>query len=68
MIRYEILEAPSVLGLFPKGVEELSQAVLDSGLAERAALPTVNADTVDGMRASDLARPVRAARAAMCVR
>ncbi len=37
MTRYEILEAPSVLGLFPKGVEGLSQALLAAGLAERLA-------------------------------
>ena len=37
MIRYEILEAPSVLGLFPKGVEGLSRVLLDAGLAERLA-------------------------------
>jgi len=37
MTRYEILEAPSVLGLFPRGVERLSQALLDAGLAERLA-------------------------------
>ena len=35
MIRYEILEAPSVLGLFPKGVEGLSKVLLDAGLAEQ---------------------------------
>ena len=35
MNRYEILEAPSVLGLFPKGVERLSRVLLDAGLAER---------------------------------
>ena len=37
MTRYEIIEAPSVLGLFPKGVEGLSQVLLDGGLAERLA-------------------------------
>ena len=35
MTRYEILEAPSVLGLFPKGVEGLSRVLLRAGLAER---------------------------------
>ena len=35
MTRYEIIEAPSVLGLFPKGVEGLSQVLLAAGLAER---------------------------------
>jgi arginase len=30
-----IVEAPSVLGLFPKGVETLSEALLAAGLAER---------------------------------
>ena len=33
--RYEIIEAPSVLGLFPKGVERSPQALLDAGIAER---------------------------------
>ena len=37
MTRYEILEAPSVLGLFPNGVEGLSEVLLDAGLAERLA-------------------------------
>ncbi len=37
MTRYEILEAPSVLGLFPRGVEGLPQVLLDAGLAERLA-------------------------------
>lgn len=32
---YAIIEAPSVLGLFPKGVETLPQALLAAGLAER---------------------------------
>jgi len=32
---YAILEAPSVLGLFPKGVETLPDALLAAGLAER---------------------------------
>jgi arginase len=35
MTRYEIIEAPSVLGLFPKGVEHLPQVLLDAGVAER---------------------------------
>ena len=35
MPRYEIIEAPSVLGLFPKGVERAPQALLDAGLAGR---------------------------------
>jgi len=30
---YAILEAPSVLGLFPRGVERLPEALLDAGLA-----------------------------------
>ena len=30
---YAILEAPSVLGLFPRGVEHLPEALLDAGLA-----------------------------------
>src|SRR5687767_15159661 len=33
-LRYAILEAPSVLGLFPHGVERLPAALLDAGLAE----------------------------------
>ncbi|WP_225764895.1 arginase family protein [Inquilinus sp. Marseille-Q2685] len=33
--RYAIVEAPSVLGLFPKGVERLPEALLRAGLAER---------------------------------
>jgi arginase len=32
---FTIVEAPSVLGLFPKGVETLPDALLDAGLAER---------------------------------
>lgn len=32
--RYAIVEAPSVLGLFPKGVERLPEALLGAGLAE----------------------------------
>jgi arginase len=32
---YAIIEAPSVLGLFPKGVETLPDALLAAGLAER---------------------------------
>jgi arginase len=31
---YAIIEAPSVLGLFPRGVEQLPEALLDAGLAE----------------------------------
>ncbi|MDQ8731111.1 arginase family protein [Bradyrhizobium sp. LHD-71] len=33
--RYAIIEAPSVLGLFPGGVEILSETLLAAGLAER---------------------------------
>lgn len=33
MVGYAILEAPSVLGLFPRGVEHLPGALLDAGLA-----------------------------------
>jgi arginase len=33
--KFAIIEAPSVLGLFPKGVEKLPDALLGSGLAER---------------------------------
>jgi arginase len=32
---YAIIEAPSVLGLFPRGVERLPDALLDAGLADR---------------------------------
>jgi arginase len=35
MTRFAIIEAPSVLGLFPKGVETLPAALLRAGLAER---------------------------------
>ena len=35
MTQYEIIEAPSVLGLFPGGVELLPQALFDAGLAAR---------------------------------
>ena len=35
MGRYAIIEAPSVLGLFPRGVEGLPDALLGAGLAER---------------------------------
>jgi arginase len=31
---YAIIEAPSVLGLFPRGVERLPEALLDAGLAD----------------------------------
>jgi arginase len=31
---YAVIEAPSVLGLFPRGVEQLPRALLDAGLAE----------------------------------
>jgi arginase len=34
MTRYAIIEAPSVLGLFPGGVERLPEALLDAGFAE----------------------------------
>ena len=32
-VDYAIIEAPSVLGLFPRGVEGLPAALLDAGLA-----------------------------------
>lgn len=41
---YAILEAPSVLGLFPRGVEHLPEALLDAGLA--GALGARHAGTV----------------------
>lgn len=34
MVGYAIIEAPSVLGLFPGGVEHLPRALLDAGLAD----------------------------------
>lgn len=34
MVDYAIIEAPSVLGLFPGGVERLPEALLDAGLVE----------------------------------
>jgi arginase len=34
MPRYAVIEAPSVLGLFPRGVERLPDALLDAGLAD----------------------------------
>ncbi len=33
--RFAIIEAPSILGLFPKGVEQLPEALLNAGLADR---------------------------------
>ena len=33
--RFTVIEAPSVLGLFPKGVEKLSDVLLSKGLGER---------------------------------
>ena len=44
MGRYAIIEAPSVLGLFPRGVERLPRALLDAGLAD--AVGTRHAGTV----------------------
>ena len=34
MTDFAIVEAPSVLGLFPRGVEELAGALLEAGLGE----------------------------------
>lgn len=34
MAGYAVVEAPSVLGLFPRGVEQLPRALLDAGLAD----------------------------------
>jgi arginase len=34
MVRYAVIEAPSVLGLFPGGVERLPAALLEAGLAD----------------------------------
>jgi arginase len=56
MVRYELIEAPSVLGLFPKGVEHLPQALLDAGLAQRLAAargPRVTPPAYDGRRDAD---------------
>jgi arginase len=33
--RFAIVDAPSVLGLFPRGVERLGESLLDAGLAQR---------------------------------
>jgi arginase len=35
MSRFAVIEAPSILGLFPKGVETLADALLAAGLADR---------------------------------
>jgi arginase len=35
MSRFAVIEAPSILGLFPKGVETLPDALLAAGLADR---------------------------------
>jgi arginase len=40
---YAIIEAPSVLGLFPGGVEHLPRALLDAGLADAVAARHVGA-------------------------
>jgi arginase len=45
MTRFAIIEAPSILGLFPKGVETLPDALLAAGLADR--LDARRADRVD---------------------
>jgi arginase len=45
MPRYAVIEAPSVLGLFPRGVERLPDALLDAGLAD--ALDARRAGRVD---------------------
>jgi arginase len=47
MPTYAVLEAPSVLGLFPGGVEDLPAALLDAGFAE----------TIDARRAGMVAAP-----------
>jgi arginase len=44
---YAIIEAPSVLGLFPRGVEHLPRALLDAGLA----------DAIDARHAGHVASP-----------
>jgi arginase len=48
MSGYAVIEAPSVLGLFPGGVEQLPQALLDAGLAD--ALSARHAGRVDPPR------------------
>jgi arginase len=52
MAGYAVVEAPSVLGLFPGGVEHLPRAVLDAGLA----------DAVGARRAAQVAAPPYDAR------
>jgi arginase len=44
---YAVIEAPSVLGLFPRGVERLPDALFDAGFA----------DTLDARRAGRLEPP-----------
>jgi arginase len=34
MVRYAVIEAPSVLGLYPGGVERLPAALIEAGLAD----------------------------------
>ena len=43
---YAVIEAPSVLGLFPRGVERLPDALLDAGLAGDPALPAALEDVI----------------------
>jgi arginase len=50
-MRYAIIEAPSILGLKPTGVERLPRALLDLGLAER--LDAVIAGRVEPLPYSD---------------
>jgi arginase len=48
MRRYSIIEAPSVLGLWPSGVEQLPQVLLGQGLLER--LGAIHAGRVEPPR------------------
>ena len=41
MSRYAIVEAPTILGLHPEGIDRLSDALLAAGLAEGLAADVV---------------------------
>jgi arginase len=60
MANYAILEAPSVLGLFPGGVERLPTALLDAGLAD--ALSARHAGVVVPLAYDDSRDPVTGLR------
>jgi hypothetical protein len=73
---FAIVEAPSVLGLFPKGVERLPDALLAAGLAEQLGARRAGRDTCQGGHAltsrvalatrSDTASHLRAPPACCC--